>query len=256
VDYSPLFTQCEPWRPPRKKKKKREGEGGWPAIEASLRRGGSVGDSAGFDGRNGGRCRLLVKEEEKLQRREARRRSHYMRCSGSCLWWIWRFSSWWRRCWRLNAAVERERKREREREREREAGSTGSRNRVREAGFFAVFGPKFLPRWSMKITYIYRWWKSNTSLLVPNFSLWFNLKIHQPLLQRSNDELLVLCRKIAGRVGHFRAVPPPLQPRSANTIYTRVYSSVSVSFSCRFHLIWGRNEASNALGRRPLGQPL
>jgi hypothetical protein len=30
-------------------------------------------------------------------------------------------------------------------EREREAGSTGSRNRVREADFFAVFGPKFLP---------------------------------------------------------------------------------------------------------------
>jgi hypothetical protein len=29
---------------------------------------------------------------------------------------------------------------------EREAGSAGSRNRVREAGFFVVFGPTFLPR--------------------------------------------------------------------------------------------------------------
>jgi hypothetical protein len=142
-------------------------------------------------------------------------------------------------------------------EREREAGSTGSRNRVREADFFAVFGPKFLPPWSMQITYIYRWWKRNTSSpLVPNFSPWFDPKILQPLLQRSNDELPVLCRKMVGRVGHFGAVPPPLQPRSATTIYTRVYSGVRVSFSCRFHLIWGRNEASNALGRRPLGQPL
>jgi hypothetical protein len=32
-----------------------------------------------------------------------------------------------------------------EREREREAGSAGSRNRVKEAGFSAVFGPKFPP---------------------------------------------------------------------------------------------------------------
>jgi len=30
--------------------------------------------------------------------------------------------------------------------REREAGSAGSRNRVREAGFLAVFGPEFFPR--------------------------------------------------------------------------------------------------------------
>ena len=98
----------------------------------------------------------------------------------------------------------------------------------------------------MKITSIYRWWKRNTSSpLVPNFSPWFDPKILQPLLQRSNDELPVLCRKMVGRVGHFGAVPPPLQPRSATTIYTRVYSGVRVSFSCRFHLIWGRNEASN-----------
>jgi len=54
-------------------------------MEAWLRRGGSVGGSAGLDGRNGGRCRLLVKEEEKLQRREARQRSQYIRCSGGCL---------------------------------------------------------------------------------------------------------------------------------------------------------------------------
>jgi hypothetical protein len=109
----------------------------------------------------------------------------------------------------------------------------------------------------MKITFIYRWWKRNTSsLLVPNFSPWFDPKTLQPLLQRSNDELPVLCRKMAGRVGYFGAVSPPLQPRSAKIIYTRLYSGVRVSFSCMFHLIWGRNEASNALGRRPLGEPL
>jgi len=181
-------------------------------MEAWLRWGGSAGGSTGFDGRNGGWCRLLVKEKEKLQMREARWRSHYMRCSGGYLWWRWRFSSWWRRCWRLNAAVERE----------RGAGSAGSRNRVREASFFAVFGPNFLPPWSMKITCIYRWWKRNTSsLLVPNFSPWFDLKILQPLLQRSNDELPVLCRKMAGQISHFGAVSPPLQPLSAKTIYTR-----------------------------------
>jgi len=181
----------------------REGEGGWPTVEAWLLQGGSSGGSTGFDGRNGGRCRLLVKEEEKLQRREARRRSHYMRCSGGCLWWRWRFSSRWWRCWRLNAAVERER--------EREAGSATSRNRVRAAGFLVVFGPEFIPLWSMKITSIYRWWKSNTSsLLVTNFSPWFDPKTLQPILQRSNDELPVFCRKMAGQVGHFGSVSPPL----------------------------------------------
>jgi len=55
--------------------------------------------------------------------------------------------------------------------RERERGSAGSRNRVREAGFFVVFGPKFLHPLSMKIKYIYRCWKRDTlSLLVQNFS--------------------------------------------------------------------------------------
>jgi len=78
-----------------------------------------------------------------------------------------------------------------------------------EAGFLVVFGPRFLHPWSMKITSIYRWWKRDTlSLLVPNVGPWFDPKALQPLLQRSNDELLVLCRKIAGRVGYFRAVSP------------------------------------------------
>jgi hypothetical protein len=78
----------------------------------------------------------------------------------------------------------------------------------------AVFGPKFIHLWSMKITYIYRWWKRDTlSLLVPNFGLWFDPKALQPLLQRSNDELPVLCRKMTGWVGYFRVVPLPRQPR-------------------------------------------
>ena len=42
----------------------------------------------------------------------------------------------------------------------------------REAGFFAVFGPKFLCLWSMKIKPIYRRWKRDTlSFLVQNIGL-------------------------------------------------------------------------------------
>jgi len=97
-----------------------------------------------------------------------------------------------------------------ERERERE----WRWQTIRDANFLAVFGPRFLPFWSMKITSIYRWWKRDTlSLLVPNVDLWFDPKALQPLLQRNNDELPVLCRKMAGRVGYFGAVAPPLQPR-------------------------------------------
>ena len=54
-------------------------------VEAWLQQGGSASGSVGFGGGNGGRCRLLVKEEEKLQMRKARRRAHYMRCLGDCL---------------------------------------------------------------------------------------------------------------------------------------------------------------------------
>jgi hypothetical protein len=54
---------------------------------------------------------------------------------------------------------------------ERETGSVGNRNWVREAGFLAVFGPKFLHPLSMKIKSIYRRWKRDTfSLLVQNSS--------------------------------------------------------------------------------------
>jgi len=63
----------------------------------------------------------------------------------------------------------------------------------------------------MKIESIYRWWKRDIlSLLVANLGPWIDLKPSQSLLQRSNDELSVLCRKMVGRVGHFGAVPPPL----------------------------------------------
>jgi hypothetical protein len=75
----------------------------------------------------------------------------------------------------------------------------------------------------MKIESIYRWWKMDTfSLLVENLGPWIDPKASQPLLQISNDELSVLCMKMAGQVGHFGAVPPPLQPRSAQTAYTNV----------------------------------
>jgi hypothetical protein len=107
--------------------------------------------------------------------------------------------------------------------RKKQRGYAGSRNGVREAGFFAVFGQKFLHPWSMKIKYIYRRWKRDIfSLLVQNLSPWFDPKATQPSTQSSNDELSVLCRKIVGRVGQYGVVPPPLQPRSARTAYTSV----------------------------------
>jgi hypothetical protein len=63
--HTPLFTHNSGRR--------RKGRGRrLTAVEAWLRRGGSAGGSVGFGGGNGGRCQLLVKEEEKLQRREAR----------------------------------------------------------------------------------------------------------------------------------------------------------------------------------------
>jgi len=98
-------------------------------------------------------------------------------------------------------------------QREREREGEWRWQTVKEAGFFAVFGPRSPHPWSMKITSIYGWWKRDTlSLLVPNVGHWFDLKALQPLLQRSNNELPVLCRKMAGRVGYFGAVPLPLQP--------------------------------------------
>ena len=64
------------------------------------------------------------------------------------------------------------------------------------AGFLADFGPTFLLLWSMKVKSIYRRWKRDTlSLLVQTFNPWFDPKASQPLVQSSNDELSVLCRK-------------------------------------------------------------
>jgi len=92
--------------------------------------------------------------------------------------------------------------------REKQRGSVGNRNRIREASFLVVFGPKSLHHWSMKIKSIYRWWKRDTlSLLMQNLNPWFDPKASQPLAQSSNDELSVLCRKMVSRVGHFGAMP-------------------------------------------------
>ena len=77
--------------------------------------------------------------------------------------------------------------------RETQRGSVGSKNRVREAGFLAVFGPKFLHPLSIKIKSIYRRWKRDTlSLLVQNLSPQFDPEASQPLAQSSNDELSIL----------------------------------------------------------------
>jgi len=98
-------------------------------------------------------------------------------CCGGRKWW---------RFWRLKAAVEKERER---REVRLAAEMRG------EAGFLS-FGPNSLHLWTMKIKSIYRRWKKDTfSLLVPNLGLWFDPKTSQPLVQSSNDELSVLCRK-------------------------------------------------------------
>jgi hypothetical protein len=95
-----------------------------------------------------------------------------------------------------------------------------SRNERGEAGFLVDFGPNFLLPQTMKIKSIYRRGKRDTlSLVVPNLGPWFDPKSSQPLVQSSNDELSILCRKMVGRVGHFKAKPPPLKPP---TVYTGV----------------------------------
>ena len=89
--------------------------------------------------------------------------------------------------------------------REKQRGSAGSRNQVREAGFFAVFGLKFLHPLSMKIKSIYKWWKRDTlSLLVQTLSHWFDPKASQPLAQCSNDKLSVLQEKQLARLATLR----------------------------------------------------
>jgi hypothetical protein len=60
------------------------------------------------------------------------------------------------------------------------------------------------------------------SLVVLNLSPWFDPKASQPLVQSSNDELSVLCKKMVGRVGHFGVAPPPIKPRSAQMVYISV----------------------------------
>ena len=78
---------------------------------------------------------------------------------------------------------------------EREKGSAGSRNEG--SGFFVDFKPKALHTSTMKIKFIYRLWKRDTlSLLMLNLSLRFDPKTPQPLVQSSNNEMSVLCRKI------------------------------------------------------------
>jgi len=103
----------------------------------------------------------------------------------------------------------------------RERKCEDGRNRVLDAGFLADFGPKFLHFWTMKIKSIYRRWKMDIlSFMVPNLGPWIDPKASQPLVQSSNDELSVLCRKMVGRVGFFGAVSSPLKPRSAQTVCT------------------------------------
>jgi len=74
MDYSLLFTCNMNSGAPAKEKgeeeeEEREGEGGWPTVEAWLGRRRSAGGSVGFGGGNDGRCRLLVKEEEKFPKK-------------------------------------------------------------------------------------------------------------------------------------------------------------------------------------------
>jgi len=86
VDYSPLCNvNSRASAEKEKEEEEREGEGGWPMVEAWLRREDTAGGLVGFGGGIGDWCWLLVKEEERLQGREARRRAYYIRCSGGFL---------------------------------------------------------------------------------------------------------------------------------------------------------------------------
>jgi hypothetical protein len=116
----------------KKKNKKERRRGLLGVVEAWLWRGGLASGSRGFSGGNGGRCLLLVKEEENCRgEREARWHAHYMRWWGGFLWWIWRCSSWWWRCWWLKAVVERE----------RGGGFAGSRNEGGGLVFSSILNP-------------------------------------------------------------------------------------------------------------------
>jgi hypothetical protein len=54
---------------------------------------------------------------------------------------------------------------------------------------------------------------------------------------------------MAGRVGHFGAMPPPLQHRSAQTAYTSMLSGIPGSFACTFHPIWWKKRGTKCLGK-------
>ena len=181
----------------KKKKKKKKGEEGWHAVVLTV-----VEDSVLQAVAADGGCGRKKEEEENLQ---GERTSGCCGCVGF-LWWRWWLKSWRWWQWWLG------RRREREsvwRDRRQKRKNSGEEN-----WFSTDFGPNYLPPWSMKITSIYRWWKRDTlSLLVPNVGPWFDPKALQPLPQRNNDELLILCRKMAGWVSYFGAVSPLLQPR-------------------------------------------
>ena len=129
---------------------------------------------------------------------------------------------------------------------------------IREAGFLAVFGPKFLHPWSMKIKSIYRQWKRDTlSLLVQNFSPWFDPKASQPLAQSSNDELSVLCRK-NGQQGWplWSGVTASTASISPKSLYQRVVRCREIVFmQVSFNL--GKKRGVKRLGKEaPQAGPL
>jgi len=89
--------------------------------------------------------------------------------------------------------------------------------------FFFRLWTQFSLFQTMKSKSIYRGWERDLwSPLVPNIGPRFDPKVSLLLVKNGNDKLSVLCKKIAGRVGHFRAVPLPLQPQSARTVHTGV----------------------------------
>jgi len=149
---------------------------------------------------------------EFLQRRETRRRSHCMRWWGSFLWWRWRCSSQWWRCWWLNASVERER---------------GVLLAVKIKCWRLVFWPFLDPNLSTSGA-----WRSNLFIGGGRGTLClFLCKISSIGSTRKHPNhwfkvTMMNCQfcagKMAGQVGHFGAVPPPLKPQSVWTVYTSV----------------------------------
>jgi len=136
----------------------------------------------------------------------------YGDASGGSRWWCCCDGRWRRRFWRLKVAMEKERE-------GREVRLTAEMRG--EAGFLLTFDPNFSPSGA---------WKSN--LFIDSgrgtlFLFWCQILAFGLTWKHPNHWFKVTMMnyqfsvgKMVGQVGLFRAVPLPLKPRSAQTVYT------------------------------------